>query len=71
MKQYVYKPKPPLIPITESGFYSLANVMAITGWSRATLYRKMKQGLFPKPDSPVQSFKCYWKISTVKEALGL
>ncbi len=70
MIKYIYKPKQPLIPISLDGFYSVANVMAITGWSRTTLYLRMDKGLFPKPDTKPY-LKVGWKTSKVRKALGL
>ena len=70
--KYVYKSKTPTIPVTMPGYYGVANIMAITGWSRQTLYRRIWAGEFPQPDiSGVSKQKLYWKTSTVKDALGL
>lgn len=69
---YIYKPKKPMIPITTHGYYGVAHVMFVTGWSRSNLYRKIQIGEFPKPEICGKTKqKVYWKTSTVKEALGL
>lgn len=67
----VYKPIVPLFPVTTPGYYSIGNIMAITGWSRQTIYNRMNAGLFPKPIKLPNTKRIHWKTSTVKEALGL
>ena len=43
------KAKMPPIPIHMPGRYSTAHVLAVSGWSHSTLYKRMEQGLFPRP----------------------
>lgn len=70
-KKQVYKPVIPLFPVTTPGYYTIYNIMAITGWSRQTVYNRMNAGLFPKPIKLPNTKSIRWKTSIVKEALGL
>lgn len=63
------KPKPPLIPITTPGRYSVGNVMAVSGWSHSKLMERIREGRFPAPmkDGRIS----YWPTDIVRSALGL
>lgn len=63
------KAKPPLIPLTMPGRYSMGNVMAVSGWSHAKLSKRIHDKQFPAPfkDGHVN----YWTTDIVKTALGL
>ncbi len=63
------KVKPPLIPVTMPGRYSVGNVIAVSGWSHAKLSQRIRDKQFPEPmkDGHIN----YWPTYVVKEALGL
>lgn len=63
------KAKPPLIPVTMPGRYTMGNVMAVSGWSHAKLSQRIRDKQFPAPfkDGHIN----YWPTDTVKSALGL
>lgn len=63
------KSKPPVIPVTTPGRYSVGNVMAVSGWSHSKLLQRIRDGKFPAPmkDGRVN----YWPTDVVKTALGL
>ena len=64
----------PVIPIDQPGRLRVANIMALLGISRATLYSglKPKPGetttRYPQPDGHDGKFP-YWKTSTIKAFL--
>lgn len=70
-KSLAVKPKIPMIPVTTPGYYSVSNVMAITGWSRQTIYNRINAGLFPKPFKLEKSNRIYWSTATIQQALRL
>ena len=63
------KAKPPLIPVTMPGRYSMGNVMAITGWSHTKLSQRIRDKQFPAPlkDGHIN----YWSTEVVRAALSL
>lgn len=63
------KPRAPLIPLTMPGRYSVANVLAVSGWSHAKLYNRMKNHEFPLPQKDGKMN--YWTTDVVRAALGL
>lgn len=63
------KVKVPVIPLTMPGRYTTGNVLAVTGWSASTLWNKIRDNKFPKPNK--DGTRAWWSTSVVKEALGL
>lgn len=63
------KAKPPLIPVTMPGRYTMGNVMAVSGWSHAKLSQRIRDKQFPAPSK--DGHLNYWTTDTVKAALGL
>jgi hypothetical protein len=63
------KAKPPLIPLTMPGRYTMGNVMAVSGWSHTKLSQRIRDKQFPAPlkDGHIN----YWPTDMVKTALGL
>jgi hypothetical protein len=59
----------PAIPLTMPGRYSVGNVLAVTAWSHATLYARIKQGRFPQ--GQMDGGRRYWTTEAVRKALGL
>lgn len=60
--------QPPEILSVDEARVRVPLVLALTGCSRATLYRRIKDGLWPAPmqDGP----RCvYWPARVVREAL--
>lgn len=57
-------PKQPEIDINRPGRLRSAHVLAICAISHSSLYRRMKEGTFPKPDG-VDGNRNYWSTSTV------
>ncbi len=63
------KVKIPNIPLTMPGRYTTGNVLAVTGWSASTLWNRIRDGRFPKPNKDGK--RAWWPTHVVKEALGL
>jgi hypothetical protein len=61
--------KMPAIPLTMPGRYSVGNVLAVTAWSHATLYARIKQGRFPQGEK--DGSRRYWTTEAVRKALGV
>lgn len=63
------KAKPPLIPVTMPGRYSMGNVMAVSGWSHTKLSQRIRDKQFPPPmkDGHIN----YWPTDVVRAALSL
>ena len=59
----------PLIPLDMPGRYYTGNVMAVSGWSRMKLWRRIKLGKFPEPQK--DGDLNYWSTDVVRKALGL
>jgi hypothetical protein len=63
------KVKAPIIPLTMPGRYTTGNILAVTGWSASTLWNRIRDGRFPKPNKDGK--RAWWPTHVVKEALGL
>ena len=63
------KAKPPLIPVTMPGRYTMGNVMAVSGWSHTKLSQRIRDKQFPAPlkDGHIN----YWPTEVVRAALSL
>lgn len=59
----------PRIPLDMPGRYTTGNILAVTGWSHATLYNRIKELKFPAPQK--DGAMNYWDTCVVREALGL
>jgi len=59
----------PAIPLDMPGRYSTGNVLAVTGWSASTLWNRIRDKRFPKPQ--YDGRRAWWPTSVVREALGL
>lgn len=59
----------PLIPLDMPGRYYTGNVLAVSGWSRMKLHRRIKAGMFPAPQKDGELN--YWSTADVRQALGL
>ena len=57
----------PRDPINDLRFVRRREVRELTGWSDATLWRRMRDGLFPRPYKDVGLD--VWRYKDVKEAL--
>jgi predicted DNA-binding transcriptional regulator AlpA len=58
-------PRAPLISLDQPGRLRAMHVCAVLSVSRATLYVRMRSGLYPKPDGYEGRFP-YWKTSTIR-----
>lgn len=71
------KAEAPLIDLSQPGLLRVRHVQALLGnISHQTLYKRMRQGLIPKPDSydyPLHKEgsrgKAYWHTATIREHL--
>lgn len=61
--------KTPRIPLDMPGRYNTGNILAVTGWSRSTLYNRIATKRFPAPKKDGKMN--YWDTPVVREALGL
>jgi hypothetical protein len=61
--------KTPRIPLNMPGRYNTGNILAVTGWSRSTLYNRIETKRFPAPKK--DGTMNYWDTSVVREALDL
>jgi hypothetical protein len=63
------KARAPTISVNTPGRYSVGNVMAVSGWSHAKLYQRIREKKFPAPlkDGHIG----YWTTDVVKDALGI
>jgi predicted DNA-binding transcriptional regulator AlpA len=62
------RPKAPLISLDQPGRLRVAHLMALLAVSHSTLYERLKQGVFPKPDG--FDGRCpWWRTSTIKSLL--
>ena len=63
------KPRPsakkPAMTVYEDGRYWIANLAFVLNVSRQTIYVKMKEGSYPKPDGH-DGRRPYWMTSTVR-----
>lgn len=44
------------------------NVQELTGWSRSTLWRRVRDGVFPQPSH--DGAMAYWPVGTVSDFLS-
>lgn len=56
--------------LPESAHLDIAEVRAITGKSRATLYRWVDKGVLPKPRR-LGSSQNYWTVGEIRRALSV
>ena len=56
----------PTAAVTTPAFYRLASVLRITALSRATLYRRIAQGRFPRPVH-LGGRACGWSHAAVQD----
>ena len=59
----------PAIPLDMPGRYTTGNILAVTGWSHSTLYKRIKEGKFPPPEK--DGALNFWRTSVVRHALKL
>ena len=62
------KARAPLINLNQSGWLYVANLMALYGVSHSTIYKRITQGAYPKPDGR-DGGRPYWKTDTIKKHL--
>ena len=55
------------LPIPQA-LYTVPQVLKFAGFSKATLYRKLKSGEFPAPDKS-NGYKTFWRGETIKSAI--
>jgi len=61
-------PRIPLIDINQPGRLRSAHVLALCGFSHSTLYARIKNGKFPRPDGMDGGLN-FWNTQTIKSYL--
>lgn len=62
------KPKKPEIDLNEHGRLRSCHVLALCSISHSTLYKRMRENLFPKPDGQDGGLN-FWNTSTIMNYL--
>ena len=63
------KVRTPSIPLDMPGRYGTGNVLAVTGWSASNLWKRIRDGRFPRPQR--DGNRAWWPTHVVREAIGL
>ncbi len=58
----------PVISLHQPGRLRIANIMALCGISHSTLYQRLRDQIYPKPDG-FDGRIPFWKTTTIKEFL--
>lgn len=66
-KRKTSEPRRPEISLSEPGRLRSAHVLALCGFRRSTLYNRMSDGTFPKPDG--DDGRNYWNTKTIRTYL--
>jgi hypothetical protein len=60
---------PPIVPVRDKLVWSLADITALTGFSRSLLERELSAGKMPEPDLR-KGRRMVWRPSTIRRWLG-